>query len=65
MKCPRPLFEVSKAIKDIAPGEALTVRADGPAFKLDIEAWCRRTGNPLESLEKRDDGWFALVRRAG
>jgi tRNA 2-thiouridine synthesizing protein A len=60
MKCPKPLFEVSKMMKTIAPDEVLEVLADDPAFKPDIEAWCRRTGNAL--LEIRADGRRLVAR---
>ena len=58
LKCPRPLFEVSRALKEV-----LEVRADDPAFKLDIEAWCRRTGNQLVELRREEDIYQAVVRR--
>lgn len=56
MKCPRPLFEVSKTMKTVAAGEQLEVVADDPAFKLDIEAWCRRTGTNLVSINIGPNG---------
>ncbi len=65
LKCPRPLFEVSKALKEVEPGDVLEVRADDPAFKLDIEAWCRRTGNDLVELRRDQLTFTALVRRVG
>jgi tRNA 2-thiouridine synthesizing protein A len=63
MKCPRPLFEVSKSIKAMEKGQTLEIQADDPAFKPDIEAWCRRTGNTLVDLKKEGDRFSALVRR--
>ena len=63
LKCPRPLFEVSRALKELETGEVLEVRADDPAFKLDIEAWCRRTGNQLVELRRDEDIYQAVVRR--
>jgi TusA-related sulfurtransferase len=62
MKCPRPLFEVSKTIKTLAAGEELEVVADDPAFRLDIEAWCRRTGNSLLDLRREPDRFVARIR---
>jgi TusA-related sulfurtransferase len=62
MKCPRPLLEVSKTVKRLIPGQELEVTADDPAFRLDIEAWCRRTGNELVELRREDGGFVALVR---
>jgi TusA-related sulfurtransferase len=65
LKCPKPLFEVSRELKELEPGGVLEVRADDPAFKLDIEAWCRRTGNELLELRRDQATFTALVRRAG
>ena len=63
MKCPKPLFEVHKSIKDMEGGLVLEVRADDPAFKLDIEAWCRRTGHDLMELQKEDALFTALIKK--
>jgi TusA-related sulfurtransferase len=63
MKCPRPLFEVHRFIKELTPGQTLQVLADDPAFRLDIEAWCRRTGNKLVEIQQRGDHLEALVTK--
>lgn len=64
MKCPKPLFEVHKQIKDVPSGEVLQVMADDPAFRLDIQAWCRRTGNELVELREEPDRLVATIRKA-
>jgi len=64
MKCPKPLFEVHRNIKELAPGQVLEVHADDPAFKLDIEAWCKRTGNELLSLAREEARLVAMIRKA-
>jgi TusA-related sulfurtransferase len=64
MKCPRPLFEVHRFIKELSPGQTLKVLADDPAFRLDIEAWCRRTGHTLVEIAVRGDHMEALITRA-
>ena len=63
MKCPKPLFEVHKSVKQLDIGQVLEVQADDPAFKLDIEAWCRRTGHDLMSLEKQSGVFHAQIRK--
>lgn len=63
MKCPRPLFEVHKTIKALAPGEVLEVSADDPAFRLDIQAWCRRTGHSLVELRDESDRMVATIEK--
>lgn len=63
MKCPRPLFEVSKTLRDMETGQTLEVSADDPAFKLDIEAWCRRTGNVLVDFKSLSDRMVATIQK--
>lgn len=63
MKCPRPLFEVHKNIRLLAVGDRLEVSADDPAFKPDVEAWCRRTGHTLVDLRSESDRVVALIQR--
>lgn len=63
IKCPRPLFEVHKKMGTLAVGQVLEVQADDPAFKLDIEAWCRRTGHLLVELQRQDDVYIATIEK--
>jgi len=65
MKCPQPLFEVHKNIKDLAAGEILQVHADDPAFRMDIEAWCKMTGNELVEISKTGEIMVARIRKTG
>jgi TusA-related sulfurtransferase len=65
MKCPKPLFEVSRSMKSIEVDEILEVHADDPAFKPDIEAWCRRTGNALLDLRAEEGRLIARVKKTG
>lgn len=63
MKCPRPLFEVHKNMKNLEGGQTIEVHADDPAFKLDIEAWCRRTGNTLVDLRLDGCEYIATIEK--
>lgn len=63
MKCPKPLFEVHRNMKAMAEGEVLEVAADDPAFKLDIKAWCNRTGNELVELRDESPRLVAIIRK--
>lgn len=63
MKCPKPLFEVSRTMKSIGIDDVLEVHADDPAFKPDIEAWCRRTGNVLLDLRAEGNRLIARVKK--
>lgn len=46
-RCPAPIIEVAQALKDVAPGDSLTLLADDPATRPDIQAWARMTGNEV------------------
>ncbi len=63
MRCPRPLFEVNKGIKALPSGSLLVVHADDMAFPPDIQAWCRRTGNELVSLDQEPHRFVARIRK--
>jgi tRNA 2-thiouridine synthesizing protein A len=47
LRCPMPLVKISKAMKEIAIGDELTVDATDLAFKADIEAWARKMGHTI------------------
>lgn len=63
LKCPKPLIEIHRNMKAMKYGQILEVTADDPAFRLDIEAWCRRTGHTLLSLEVDDIELTATIRK--
>jgi TusA-related sulfurtransferase len=61
--CPLPIVLTAKAVRQIAVGESLVVRADDRAFLPDIEAWCKKTGNALLSAVSKDGYYEATLRR--
>lgn len=52
MNCPMPIVEMSRAARKLVAGDLLEVTATDLAFKLDVEAWSRRTGHQIESFEE-------------
>jgi len=65
LRCPVPIVKLNAAIRELAPGAGLEVRATDPAFELDIQAWCRRTGHTLVVLQKSPGVLVARLRKAG
>jgi tRNA 2-thiouridine synthesizing protein A len=47
LRCPLPIVKLSKAIKQMQPGQTLAVEASDPAFKSDLQAWLRTMGHEL------------------
>jgi len=58
-RCPIPVIELAKAIRNVEVGAVVTVLADDEAAKLDIPAWCEMTGHEYV----QGDGSTYLVRR--
>ena len=54
ISCPMPIVEVTKTARTLTGGDRIVVLATDLAFPLDIEAWIRKTGHKLESLETGD-----------
>ncbi len=51
MKCPMPIVQLSKAMRKLTPGQTLSVEADDPAFKADLEAWIKKLDYILVEFE--------------
>ncbi|MFH0985056.1 MAG: FAD-dependent oxidoreductase, partial [Candidatus Omnitrophota bacterium] len=51
LQCPGPIMRVKKELEQLQSGEALRISATDPGFVSDIQAWCKSTGNELQSLE--------------
>lgn len=63
MQCPIPVFETSKAMKQIEVGEQILVLANDPAAQPDLEAWSKRTGHQLLSVNDKGDYKEFLIKR--
>lgn len=63
MNCPMPIVRVSRAVRDIAVGDTLTVAADDPSFQADIEAWVRMTGHRMRAFEMVGTVRTAVIER--
>ena len=51
LNCPMPIVKIAKAIKTMDIDQTLEVTATDPAFKADVEAWIRKTGNEMVTSE--------------
>jgi TusA-related sulfurtransferase len=41
---------------ELETGQTLLVRTDDPTARLDVPAWCKLTGNVLQTVAEEDDG---------
>jgi len=65
LNCPLPVLKAQKAMKDLQPGETLTVYATDPGSVKDFEAFCRSTGNELVKSETSDEFFTFVLKKAG
>jgi TusA-related sulfurtransferase len=61
--CPMPIVNISRTIKKMDAGQLLEVEATDPAFRADLEAWCKKLGHVLVSFEDGSSS-RATVRKA-
>ena len=47
MSCPIPILKTKKAVDTLTSGQVLKMTATDPGSVNDVQAWTRRTGNPL------------------
>ncbi|MEX1363317.1 MAG: sulfurtransferase TusA family protein [Nannocystaceae bacterium] len=63
-RCPEPILGLARRARALGPGAELEVVADDPAFRLDLESWCRSAGATLVSMEPQGDALRARIRLA-
>jgi len=65
MRCPRPIVEMAKRMRHMAPGEVLELIATDPVARNDVPAWCRRTGNELVDFKEDGGALRFYVKKQG
>jgi tRNA 2-thiouridine synthesizing protein A len=65
MRCPLPVIHLARRLGDVRIGGLIEVRADDPAARVDIPAWCRmRAQDYVGELAYADGVPAYVVRRA-
>ncbi|WP_326911006.1 FAD-dependent oxidoreductase [Sedimentibacter sp. MB31-C6] len=63
LQCPGPIMKVYETIKKINDGDIIQVSATDPGFAKDVESWCRRTGNTLIKVEKKNKENIVFIQK--
>ena len=50
--CPVPMVECNRAVKAMQPGQLLELVSTDVGARMDIPAWCKRTGHELLRMEE-------------
>jgi len=64
LQCPLPVFETSKAIKQVEIGQEIIVMANDPAARPDLEAWSRRTGHTIVNVQDHGEYIELKIKRS-
>lgn len=51
-RCPLPIIELSKQIKESEVGQEVLLISDDPATAADLNAWARMTGNQFKVISE-------------
>jgi tRNA 2-thiouridine synthesizing protein A len=62
--CPEPVMLLHAAMRRLAPGAALTLRATDPSTQRDIAHFCEFLGHDLLTSEQQDEQFFYHIRKA-
>lgn len=65
LKCPLPVLRARKAMKGVAPGDLLEVKATDPGAVADFKSFCETTGDELVDWQESDGVYLFRIRKAG
>ncbi|MGF1592196.1 MAG: sulfurtransferase TusA family protein [Kiloniellaceae bacterium] len=64
LKCPLPVLRARKAMKSVAAGELLEVKATDPGAVADFKSFCETTGDELVEWQEADGVYLFRIRKA-
>lgn len=65
LKCPLPVLRARKAMKAIAAGDILEVKATDPGAVADFKSFCETTGDELIEWRQDAEVFFFRIRKTG
>jgi tRNA 2-thiouridine synthesizing protein A len=65
LNCPLPVLKAQKAIRGMAVGEQLLVRATDAKAPSDFAQFCEVTGHVLVESSEGPDGYAVLIEKRG
>ena len=65
LKCPLPVLRARKAMKAVAAGDILEVKATDPGAVADFKSFCETTGDELIEWRQDAEVFFFRIRKAG
>ena len=65
LKCPLPVLRARKAMKSVAAGGILEIKATDPGAVKDFQSFCETTGHELLEWREEAGAYLFRVRKAG
>ena len=65
LACPGPIMKLSEKVKELQPGDEVTITVSDPGFIADGPAWAKRNGHEIVAMEPFGSGFKATVRKGG
>lgn len=63
MRCPKPIIQISKKMKELTAEDTLEVEADDPAFQADVEAWVSQGSSEVLRWDRLGGHEVVLLRK--
>lgn len=63
LNCPIPVLKTKKFLATIESGEEVEISTDDPASELDLQEFCRKTGNKLIMQTLHDNLILTIIQR--
>ena len=64
LKCPEPVMLLHAAMRRLAPGQELALRATDPSTERDVPNFCQFLGHALLIARREGDQFFYRIRKA-
>ena len=65
LRCPEPMMLLHAAMRRLAPGQELTIRATDPSTERDVPNFCEFLGHVLLIARREGDEFLYRIRKAG
>ena len=63
LNCPLPVLKARKVLREMSPGQELTLLATDPASAIDIRHFCHESGNRLLDWGEQDGVFTYRIQR--
>lgn len=64
LKCPLPVLQAQKILRDMPPGAEITVHVTDPASTIDMPHFCNTAGHELLSSERQGEIFVFRIKKA-